>query len=144
MDREAHAPSAARAAHPLNHIIGYSEMLLEDAAQSDPGALSPGLRQVHADAQRLLTLINELLHTDASHADLARLPTQLSGPLGSVMSTVESLKAQAARAGAQREMQDLERIALAAATICGCQRSPVRHRVRQVERDRSERTWTQA
>ena len=117
MDREALAHLRHELRTPLNHIIGYSEMLLEDAAQSDPAALGPGLRQVHTDAQRLLTLINELLHTDASHIDLARLSAQLSAPLGSVMTTVEALKAQAARTGAQREMQDLERIALAATTL---------------------------
>jgi signal transduction histidine kinase len=32
---------------PLNHIIGYSEMLLEDAADDGNAALEPGLRQVH-------------------------------------------------------------------------------------------------
>jgi len=117
IDRDALAHLRHELRTPLNHIIGYSEMLLEDAAQSDPAALGPGLRQVHADAQRMLTLISGLLHTDATHADLERLPTQLSGPLDSVTSTVEALRAQAARAGAQREMQDLERIALAAATL---------------------------
>ena len=76
MDREALAHLRHELRTPLNHIIGYSEMLLEDVAQSDPAALGPGLRQVHEDAQRLLTLINELLHTDAGHVDLARLSTQ--------------------------------------------------------------------
>jgi class 3 adenylate cyclase len=117
MDREALAHLRHELRTPLNHIIGYSEMLLEDATQSDPAALGPGLRQVHADAQRLLTLISELLHADANHVDLARLPTQLSGPLGSVVSTIETLRARAARAGAHSEMQDLERIALAAAAL---------------------------
>ena len=93
MDREALAHLRHELRTPLNHIIGYSEMLLEDAAQSDPAALGPGLRQVHTDAQRLLTLINELLHTDASQVDLARLSAQLSAPLGSVMTTVEALRA---------------------------------------------------
>src|SRR4249920_1077755 len=103
MDREALAHLRHELRTPLNHIIGYSEMLLEDVAQSDPGALGPGLRRMHADAKRLLTLINELLHTDESHVDVARLSTQLSEPLASVMTTVDALKAQAARAGAQRE-----------------------------------------
>jgi class 3 adenylate cyclase len=117
MDREALAHLRHELRTPLNHIIGYSEMLIEDVVQSDPAALGPGLRQMHADAQRLLTLINELLHTDVSQVELARLSAQLSAPLGSIMTTVEALKAQAARTGAQREMQDLERIALAATTL---------------------------
>ena len=55
MDRAALAHLRHELRTPLNHIIGYSEMLIEDAAGGDPAALGPGLRQVHADAQRLLT-----------------------------------------------------------------------------------------
>ena len=99
---------------PLNHIIGYSEMLLEDSADGDPATLGPGLRQVHGAAQRLLAIINDLVRADAAHVDLAGLSDALAEPLQSVITTVAELKLQAARAGAERAGQDLDRVASAA------------------------------
>jgi len=72
---------------------------------------------VHGHAQQLLAVINELAHGDAIDVDLRHLSTRLAGPLRSVVSAVEALKLQAANVGAQREANDLERIALAATTL---------------------------
>ncbi|MGH8678658.1 MAG: response regulator, partial [Burkholderiales bacterium] len=117
MDRAALAHLRHELRTPLNHIIGYSEMLLEDAAADDPAALEPGLRKVHEDAQRLLAAINELSHTDAGEVDLERLSAELAGPLNSVITTVDGLRLQAGRAGAERAAEDLERVAIAAAAL---------------------------
>jgi len=117
MDREALAHLRHELRTPLNHIIGYSEMLLEDVAAGDPAALGPGLRKVHEEAQRLLAAINELTHTDAGEVDLARLSAKLNGPLRSVITAVDGLRIQAARAGAERASQDLDRVASAAAAL---------------------------
>ncbi len=114
MDRAALAHLRHELRTPLNHIIGYSEMLLEDSADGDPATLGPGLRRVHEDAQRLLTIINDLVRADAAHVDLAGLSGALAEPLQSVITTVAQLKMQAARAGAERAGQDLERVASAA------------------------------
>ncbi len=117
MDREALAHLRHELRTPLNHIIGYSEMLLEDVVAGDPAALGPGLKQVHENAQRLLAAINELSHTDAGEVDLGRLSAELAGPLRSVMTAVDSLRLEAARAGAERAAQDLDRVATAAAAL---------------------------
>ena len=117
MDREALAHLRHELRTPLNHIIGYSEMLLEDVADGDPAALGPGLRKVHEDAQRLLGVINELAHADAGHVDFERLAAELAEPLRSVLATAEALKLQAVRAGADRAVEDLERVALAATAL---------------------------
>jgi class 3 adenylate cyclase/ActR/RegA family two-component response regulator len=117
MDRAALAHLRHELRTPLNHIIGYSEMLLEDAAQSDPAALGSGLREVHENAQRLLAVISELTHADARSVDFARLSAEFSEPLTAIVQTVSSLKLSAARAGAQRESEDLERIARAASAL---------------------------
>ena len=64
---------------PLNHIIGYSEMLLEDAVEGQISSLEPGLRTVHDNAQRLLVLINDVLgkaRVDAGEVNVARLSEQ--------------------------------------------------------------------
>jgi class 3 adenylate cyclase len=117
LDRAALAHLRHELRTPLNHIIGYSEMLLEDVADSDPAALAPGLRKVHEDAQRLLSVINELVHADAQQVDLERLSAELTGPLRLVLTGAEALKLQAERAGVQRASQDLERIARAAIAL---------------------------
>ena len=117
MDREALAHLRHELRTPLNHIIGYSEMLLEDVAVDDPAALGAGLRKVREDAQRLLTVINELTHADGGEVDIARLSAELTAPLRSVVTAVDGLRAQAVRAGAERASQDLDRVASAAAAL---------------------------
>jgi adenylate cyclase len=114
MDRAALAHLRHELRTPLNHIIGYSEMLLEDVADGDPANLGLGLHRVHEDAQRLLTIINDLVRADAAHVDLAGLSDALAEPLRSVITTVAELKMQAVRAGAERAGQDLDRVASAA------------------------------
>jgi adenylate cyclase len=101
---------------PLNHIIGYSEMLLEDAVEGSNSGLEPGLRTVLDNAQRLLVLINDFLgqaRVEAGEVDVARLSEQTSIPLDAILSAVESLKAQAREAQAEDSQRDVERIATA-------------------------------
>src|SRR4249920_540365 len=102
MDRAALAHLRHELRTPLNHIIGYSEMLLKDVADGDPAALAPGLRKLHEDAQRLLSVINELVHADAQQVDLERLSAELTGPLRLVLTGAEALKLQAERAREQQ------------------------------------------
>jgi len=117
MDRETLAHLRHELRTPLNHIIGYSEMLLEDVAQNDPGALKPGLIEVHENAQRLLKVINDLVRADAGHVDLANLSMQLSEPLRAVIVIVADLTARAAEAGVKGATGDLARIAAAATQL---------------------------
>jgi DNA-binding response OmpR family regulator len=46
---------------PLNHIIGYSEMLLEEVAERGLEASVDDIRKIHAAGKQLLAWINELL-----------------------------------------------------------------------------------
>ena len=48
---------------PLNHIIGYSEMLLEDADENRLESFAADLRKIHAAGKQLLTEINELFES---------------------------------------------------------------------------------
>ena len=82
---------------PLNHIIGYSEMLLEEAAESGRKELEPGLHRVHEDARKLLGLINNLLaHSgrEAEAVDLASVRGEFAPPLERIIATAEALKRQ--------------------------------------------------
>ncbi len=46
---------------PLNAIIGYSEMLMEEAAELDSEDLIPDLKKIHSSGKHLLELINAVL-----------------------------------------------------------------------------------
>lgn len=56
---------------PLNAIIGYSEMLLEDAADMSPAEITADLQKVAAAAKHLLSLINDIL--DFSKIEAGRM-----------------------------------------------------------------------
>jgi signal transduction histidine kinase len=46
---------------PLNAILGYSELLIEDAAALQQPTMVANLRKIHSAGTRLLTLINDVL-----------------------------------------------------------------------------------
>jgi DNA-binding response OmpR family regulator len=46
---------------PLNHIIGYSEMLLEEASERGLETFAADLQKIHAAGKQLLLCLNELL-----------------------------------------------------------------------------------
>jgi adenylate cyclase len=104
---------------PLNHIIGYSEMLLESVVEGCIVALEPGLRELHENARQLMLLVDEMLARTRkeSEIDLHRLSTQASGPIGSIISATGELKQQAEQLGAAEVTQDLDRIASAAQAL---------------------------
>jgi class 3 adenylate cyclase len=100
---------------PLNHIIGYSEMLLEDAGEGT--GFAPELHRIHDQARRLLDLINDLLapsKIEAGTVDLASAAARLSEPLQQIIATCELLRARTPVAGAVEILPDVERISLAA------------------------------
>jgi class 3 adenylate cyclase/CheY-like chemotaxis protein len=104
---------------PLNHIIGYSELLLESAAEQDMAALEPGLRDLHQHARQLLQLVDDVLGRTRKDGDidLGRLGTLASGPIGSLIAAADELKVRALRGGPAGVDRDLEHIAGAARTL---------------------------
>jgi adenylate cyclase len=104
---------------PLNHIIGYSELLLESTTEGSTVALQPRLRELHEHARQLLLLLDEALGRSRkdNDIDLRRLSTQTSGPIGAIIAGADELKAQAQQLGAADVGQDLDRIASAAQAL---------------------------
>jgi sigma-B regulation protein RsbU (phosphoserine phosphatase) len=103
---------------PLNHIIGYSEMLLEELEGDDAAGLAPGLTQVLEGGRRVLASINDRLsasRVEAGTVDLAGLPAAVAGPLGEILVEAAALADRAGESEALRS--DLERIAGAAARL---------------------------
>ncbi len=76
---------------PLNQILGYAEMLIEDAQAGRNEGLAAGLRRVHAAARDLLALINNMLAPGAGPSALVDLRAQMRVPVAGVLAEVDSL-----------------------------------------------------
>ena len=101
---------------PLNHIIGYCELLLEEAADRGREQFEPDLRRIHGAGKRLLAVIGDLFDPDkgeelgstrSGHDDMRALLREIIGH-------VEILQEEAAAAGVADVMTDLGHIAVAA------------------------------
>jgi signal transduction histidine kinase len=82
---------------PLNAVIGYSEMLMEDAADLGRDEQLPDLKRIHAAGRHLLALINDVLDLSKIEADKVELLVEdvPVGPLvRDVVTTVEPLAAK--------------------------------------------------
>jgi len=76
---------------PLNAIIGYSELLLEDAAAEGREQLGVDLGRIHAAGKHLLTLINDILDLSKIEAGQMALhleTTSIAELLSDVVSTI--------------------------------------------------------
>jgi len=79
---------------PMNAIIGYSEMLIEEAEDLEPEEFVPDLRKIHAAGKHLLGLINDVLDLSKIEAGKMTLYLEdfdLAATLVEVVSTVQPL-----------------------------------------------------
>jgi adenylate cyclase len=101
---------------PLNHIMGYTELLLEDAAP-DGGSLVPDLRCLLDDARTVLSIVNERLAPggkDAETVDVGALGRAVIDPVRRIVTATKTLGQSAEALGARKMLPDLARIAEAA------------------------------
>jgi len=101
---------------PVNAILGYSEMLLED---QPPASVRPDLEKIQAAGRALLALINEILDparfraTDAGvdlEAAGARIRHDLRTPVNAILGYSEMLIEDSAASGQDVSVDDLKRI----------------------------------
>jgi len=81
---------------PLNGIIGYTEMLLEEAEDDPQSALAADLRQVRKAARHLLGLINDILDLskiEAGRMDVHVEPFAVAALVTDVLGVIEPLAA---------------------------------------------------
>ena len=96
---------------PLNHIIGYTELLLEELADGGKPDLAAGLAAVRTDARQILTLLNQVLaRGQTGPPDLAAARGTLGPLLERIHSEGEALHRRASEAGASSLLPDLDRI----------------------------------
>lgn len=79
---------------PLNVIIGYSEMLLEEAEDKDQEDFIPDLKKILTSGNHLLTIISDILDLskiEAGKLELTPETFNVEGMVRNVVSTVEPL-----------------------------------------------------
>ena len=82
---------------PLNAIIGYSEMLLEEAAELGQDVLKPDLDKIRGAGKHLLGLINDVLDLskiEAGKMDVFVEEFDVAAMLAEVRATIEPLVAR--------------------------------------------------
>jgi CheY-like chemotaxis protein len=114
---------------PINAIIGYSEMLLEDADDERRAAFVPDLHKIHVAGTELLGVVNAVLDPATAplgggatstgiHVDIQEIGTVLRHamltPINTVVGYAELLLEDAAELGDTAFLLDLERIHTAA------------------------------
>ena len=79
---------------PMNAIIGYSEMLMEEAEDLEQEEIIPDLKKIHGAGKHLLSLINDILDLskiEAGKMELFLESFELSQMIDEISSTVEAL-----------------------------------------------------
>ena len=79
---------------PMNAIIGYSEMLLEDAEDEGNEAAADDLKKIHSAGRHLLSLINDVLDLakiEAGKMDIHLETFNVAGMVDEVVTTIDTL-----------------------------------------------------
>jgi class 3 adenylate cyclase len=100
---------------PVNAILGYSEMLLED---EEPGHVRPDLKNIQVAGRTLLSLINEILDparlatSSAEEIEAAgeRIRHDLRPPVHAILGYCETLIESSQAGGSGADVDDLKRI----------------------------------
>jgi signal transduction histidine kinase len=86
---------------PLNAVIGYSEILLEDAAVEDDKEAAADLEKIHGAGHHLLRLINQVLDLSKIDAGKMELFTETINVAASLRGTIEICRDLAEKNGNQ-------------------------------------------
>jgi adenylate cyclase len=102
---------------PINHIIGYAEILQEEAVDKLPVGFDSDLEKIRSGGNMLLAMVNLLFSEDgfgAAFPDLHALCHKLRTPVNTVIGYSELLAEQCDDAGQPEIKSDVEKIISAA------------------------------
>jgi len=112
---------------PLNQVLGYTEMLMEDVAGKSAEALLPDLERIHLIGGQLLALINEGLASwklMVGRVDLDTMRFEMRSPLNLVIGYAELCQEIAVELGDKQLVPDLQKIIGAAKNLQNAFESP--------------------
>jgi adenylate cyclase len=107
---------------PINHIVGYSELLLEVAEERSHAELLADLSKIRAAGAELAALVNESLDAarlQTSLPDTVSLSRELRTPLNTIVGYSELLEELAEEGGYVDLLPDLQRIRTAGRHLLG-------------------------
>jgi len=93
---------------PINHIIGYSEMLQEEAEDRGCEYLTPEFQKITELGQQLLALVNERLdatEVDTGQSGLLYLRKHFRKPVKQIIGCTDDLRRLAKGQGPERDHQ---------------------------------------
>ena len=99
---------------PVNHIIGYSEMLQEMAEDDGQDKLIPDLQSIQISGRQLLELIGETLDPTKSRISVGRFRHELRTPIDTIIGHGEMAQEEAEELGQGEFIPDLQKICSAA------------------------------
>jgi DNA-binding response OmpR family regulator len=98
---------------PINHILGYSEMLIEEATDDGCAALAAACAQIRDAGKKVLDRIGEALapsREQISDSELRRLAERLQPDVTSLGGLISSLIQQTSAAGRKSYLVDLHKL----------------------------------
>ncbi len=101
---------------PINAILGYCELILEEAGDTAPPVLRAGIEELHAVGRQMLKLTNETFFNPPSawrELNLPELRREFHTPAGVAAALCTRLEQQADAAALPVAAQDLRRISIA-------------------------------
>ena len=102
---------------PINHLLGYTEMMLEDCEEQGRDSLLAYLRDIRATSKQLQAAIERVLPSSPKPADesaLNDLQEELYDPLARIFKTIDSVERDVSAAGSPNPLPDFAKIRIAA------------------------------
>ena len=102
---------------PLNHILGYCEMLIDEAQEAGLENVLPDLERIHCAGRHLLGVINDLFHPEKAlvyRNNPTLLDHEVRTPLNQIIGYAEMLQEEVKGSGSASFGADLGRIHSAA------------------------------
>ena len=101
---------------PINPLLGYCELIVEEAGEAAPAEFLAGVRELHALGVRMLKLTNEVFSDQPSalrELDCSKLRQEFQTPTEAALVLCRQLEQQALAASLAVAAKDLQRISVA-------------------------------